>query len=142
MKGSLRKVAKKVNCSNKTIRAILKKMKKPILCYKRTKRPNKTPLKRLVARLKCKRLFETYRNSDFILDDESYFTLNNSTLSGNDTYYSNNRTLTPDDVKHYDKSKYEPKVLVLLSISTKDINQVHIRPCGMAINQGVYLNES
>ena len=116
-------------------------MEKPILCYKRTKQPNRTPFQRLVAHPKCKRLFETYRNSDLILDDESYFTLSNSTLSGNDTHYSNDRTLTSDDVKHYDMSKYEPKVLVWLSISTNGNRQVNIRPSGMAINQGVYLNE-
>jgi hypothetical protein len=33
MKGSLRKAAKKFNCSHETIRVILQKMKKPILCY-------------------------------------------------------------------------------------------------------------
>jgi hypothetical protein len=33
MKGSLRKAAKKSNCSHETIRGILQKMKKPILCY-------------------------------------------------------------------------------------------------------------
>jgi hypothetical protein len=141
MKGSLRKAAKKFKCSHETIRGILQKMKKPILCYKRKKRPNRTPVQRLVARPKCKRLLQTYRDSDFILDDESYFTLSNSTLSGNDTYYSNDRTLTPDDVKHHDKSKYEPKVLVWLAISTKGISQIHIRPSAMAINQEVYLNE-
>ena len=90
-----------------------------------------------MARPKCKRLLQAYRNSDFILDDESYFTLSNPTLSGNDTFYSNDRTLTPDDLK----PKYEPKVLVWLAISTKGISQIHIRPSGMAINQEVYLNE-
>ena len=102
-------------------------MKKPILCYNRKKRPNRTPVQRLVARPKCKRLLQANRNSDFILNDESYFTLSNSTLSDNDTFYSNDRTLTPDDVKHYDKSKYEPKVLVWLAISTKRVSQIHIR---------------
>ena len=106
IKGSLRKAAKKFNCSHETIRVILQKMKKPILCYKRKKRLNRTPVQRLVARPKCKRLLQAYRNSDFIMDDESYSPLSNSTLSGNATFYSNDRTLKPDDVKHYDKSKY------------------------------------
>jgi transposase len=52
MKGSLRKAAKKFKCSHETIRGILQKMKKPILSYKRKKRPNRTPVQRLVARPK------------------------------------------------------------------------------------------
>ena len=139
--GSLRKAAKKFNCSHETIRVILQKMKKPILNFKRTKRPNRTPVQRLVARPKCRRLLQNFKNSNFILDDESYFTLSNSTLTGNDSYYSNDRTLTPNDVKHYDKSKYEPKVLVWLAISTKGVSKIFIRPSGMAVNQEVYLNE-
>ena len=116
-------------------------MKKPILNFKRTKRPNRTPVQRLVARPKCRQLLQNLKNSNFILDDESYFTLSNSTLTGNDSYYSNDRTLTPDDVKHYDKSKYEPKVIVWLAISTKGVSKILIRPNGMAVNQEVYLNE-
>ena len=76
------------------------------------------------------------------MDDESYFTLSDSTLSGNGTFYSNDRTLTPYDDKHYDKLKYELIVLVWLFISTKGFSRVHIRPSGMAINQKVYLNET
>ena len=76
----------------------LQKMKKPILNFKRTKRPNRTPVQRLVARPKCRQLLQNFKNSNFILDDESYFTLSNSTLTGNDSYYSNDRTLTQNDV--------------------------------------------
>ena len=97
-KSSLRKAAKKLNCSHKTIWNILKNMKKPILCYKRKRRPNRTPIQRLVARPKCRKLLEKYRRHNFILDDESYFTLSNSTLTGNDSYYSSDRKITPDTV--------------------------------------------
>ena len=138
---SLRKAAKKFNCSHETIRGILKKMKKPILCYKRTKRANRTPVQRLVARPKCRWLLQNYKNSEFIIDDESYFTLSNSLLTGNDSYYSNDRTLTPDDVKHYDKAKYEPKVLVWMAISSKGMSKIYVRPSGMAINSEMYLDE-
>ena len=44
-------------------------MKKPILFYKRTKRPNRTTVQRLVARPKCRQLYKIYRKYDFIIDD-------------------------------------------------------------------------
>ena len=140
-KPSLRKAARKFKCSHITIRNILRKMQKPILCYKREKRPNRTPVQRLVARPKSRRLLQVYRNVDFILDDESYFTLSNSVLTGNDSYYTDDKNLTPDDVKYIDKAKYEEKVLVWVAISPKGNSQIYMRPSGMAINQEVYLNE-
>ena len=70
-KPSLRKAARKFKCSHITIRNILRKMQKPILCYKREKRPNRTPVQRLVARPKRRSLLQVYRNVDFILGDES-----------------------------------------------------------------------
>ena len=116
-------------------------MQKPILCYKREKRPNRTPVQRFVARPKSRRLLQVYRNVDFILDDESYFTLSNSVLTGNDSYYTDDKNLTPDDVKYIDKAKYEEKVLVWVAISLKGKSQIYMRPSGMAINQELYLNE-
>ena len=82
--------------------------KNPILCYKRTKRPDRTPIQRLVARPKCRHLYFNIRVHQFIIDDESYFTLSNANLSGNDILYSNNRNITANGVKYYDKAKYEP----------------------------------
>ena len=139
-KASLRKAARKFKCSHITIRNILRKMKKPILCYKRTSRPNRSPVQRLVARPKC----FCYRNidSDFILEvPQSYFTFSNSVLTGNDSYYTSDKDRTPSDVKYIEKAKYEQKVLVWVAISPKGKSQIFMRPSGMAFNQEVYLNE-
>jgi hypothetical protein len=76
-------VEKCLNCSKSTIQNILKMRKNPILCYKRTKRPDRTPIQRLVARPKCRHLYFNIRVHQFIIDDESYFTLSNANLSGN-----------------------------------------------------------
>ena len=81
-----------------------------------------------MARPKCGQLYKIYRKSDFIIDGESYFTLSNSVLAGNDSYYSNDRIQTPDDVKHFDKAKYEPKVLVWIAISPKGLSKPYFRP--------------
>ena len=95
-----------------------------------------------MARPKCGQLYKIYRKSDFIIDGESYFTLSNSVLAGNDSYYSNDRIQTPDDIKHFDKAKYEPKVLVWIAISPKGLSKPYFRPSGMAFNQEVYLSRS
>ena len=137
----MRKAAKKFNCCKSTLSTMLKKMKKPIICYKRTKRPDRTPIERLVARPKCRNLYYKYRHYDFIIDDESYFTLSNANLSGNDNFYSSNRNITDDDVKYYDKAKYEAKILVWVAISPAGISSSFILPSKMAINQEVYLEE-
>ncbi len=58
---------------------------------------------------------------DFLLDDESYFTLSNSFLPGNDRFYSSNVSKTPESVKNKYKAKFEPKLLVWICISPKGL---------------------
>ncbi len=95
----------------------------------------------MVARPKCRQLYLKYRKHQFIIDDESYFTLSNANLSGNDTFYSSDRNLTDSDVKYYDKAKYEEKVLVWLAMSPAGLSEFYIVPSKMAVNQTVYLEE-
>jgi len=82
-----------------------------------------------------------YRQHEFVMDDESYFTLSNSTLTGNNTYYSSDRRLTPADVSYWEKAKFEEKLLLWIVVSSKGIGQVYIAPSKQAINQHVYLEE-
>ena len=72
---SLRKVAKSLNYSKFTIQNMLKMRTKPILCYKITKIPGRTPLQRMVARRICRHLNLNYREHQFVIDDESYYTM-------------------------------------------------------------------
>ena len=120
---------------------MLKKDKSPYFFYKRTKRADRTPIQRLVARPKCRQLYLKSRKQQFIIDDESYFTLSNANLSGNDTFYSSDRNMTDNDVKYYDKAKYEEKVLVWLAVSHAGFSEFYIVPSKMAFNQTVYLEE-
>jgi hypothetical protein len=71
------------------------------------------------ARPKCRKLAEMYAWYEFVLDDESFFTKSNSNLSGNDQFYSDNLSKTPDDVKNKHQSKFEEKILVYQAISTR-----------------------
>ena len=41
------------------------------------------------------------------MDDKSYFTLANCTLTGNNSFYLNDVSKMSDDVKYYNKAKYE-----------------------------------
>ena len=138
---SLSKASRRLGCSKSTIGRILKCFRKPILCYKRKKRPSRTPEQRLWGRRKCSRLYSKYRNHELIIDNESYFTLSNSTLAGNNTYYSNDQKLTPDIVKYYDVAKFEKKLLVWMAISPRGITSIYIGPSGQAVNQEIYLKE-
>ena len=54
-------------------------------------------------RPKCRKLPKNYKNMDFLMDDESYFTLSNSTLAGNDTYYAVNPNDCSDEIRYKQK---------------------------------------
>ena len=65
-------------------------------------------------------MLENYQNLHFILDDESCFTLSNSTLSGNNTYYSYDVNNAPNDIKFKSKKKFEPKLMVWIAYRQKE----------------------
>jgi len=79
-------------------------------------------------RPQCRKLHKNNKFITFILDDESYFTLSNSTLAGNDCYYSNDVASTPDEIKHKLKEKYESKGLVWIAISSQGVSQPFFAP--------------
>jgi hypothetical protein len=104
------------------------KQKKPAITIKQKK----------AARPKCRKLAEMYAGYEFVLDDESFFTKSNSNLSGNDQFYSDNLSKTPDDVKNKHQSKFEEKILVYQAISTRGRSKALFFKSGLAINQFVY----
>ncbi len=53
------------------------------------------------------------------LDNECYMTKSNSTLAGNDVFYTDDPKITPDDVKNKYQAKFEEKVLIYLAISPR-----------------------
>ena len=66
---------------------------------KKIKIPARTDIQKSNARKFCKRIFRNFRKRNWILDDESYFTLDNSEINGNNKFYSKNVSSTPNDVK-------------------------------------------
>ncbi|KAL4473425.1 hypothetical protein ABPG72_012104 [Tetrahymena utriculariae] len=134
---SQRKFANKVGCSQSYVNRLLKK-KTNISCYKKTKQPKMTIQQQEDAKSKCDILRKKYRNVDFILDDESYFTLSHTTLSGNDRFYSSDLNLTSHSVKYDFKMKFEPKILLWIAISLRGISKPYIAQRGITINQEIY----
>ena len=110
-------------------------------CKKKKKVPKRSEAQKTNAKIKCGRIYRKYRNKDFIIDDESNFTLSHSNINGNNIYYSNNDALTPTSVKIKTKSKYEEKVLVWICISVKGVSKPYIHRSKTAISQFTYLNE-
>lgn len=137
---SQRRVARQLKCTQSCISQILKK-KTALRTYKRTTKPKQTAAQKKKVRPKCRKLNDKYKKCDFILDDESYFTLSNSTLSGNDRYYSADRDTCPDEVKYKYKSKFEPKLLVWVAICPKGLSDLYFVPSKQAINQDIYREE-
>ena len=136
---SQRKAARKLGCNQSTVCRILK-TKTDVRFYKRGKKSRQTDKQSQSNRPKCRRLALAYKFTDFVLDDESYFTLSNSTLNGNSGYYSSDRNLTPDHIKNKYVSKFEQKLLVWCAGSAKGISKLVFKPSGQAVDQFSYLN--
>ena len=130
-------MASKLNCSQWYVGHILKKYTN-IKCLKKYKKPQMNILQKKQARPKCRRLLKKFADHDFIMDDESYFTLSHTTLSGNSRFYSSNVCKTPDLIKNRYVTKFEPKILVYLAISPREMSRPIFFRTGLAVNQNVY----
>ena len=112
-----------------------------IRCLKKPRKPLRTPSQLKNMRPFCRKLHKNHKNKIFILDDESYFTLSNSTLAGNNCYYTDDKVTTPDHIKHKLTSKYEEKILVWVAFSSKGVSKPYFVPSKQAINRFVYFNK-
>ena len=66
----------------------------------------------------------------------------NHELSGNDGCYTENFETAPDNVNYAGKTKFEPKVLVWMAISSKGISPPVIRPRGVkVIYADIYIDQ-
>lgn len=135
---SQRAAARELGCSQQYVSHMIRKHTS-IRCYKKYKRPLLTRLQKEQARPKCRAMYHLYGNSDFIIDDESYFTLTGADQPGNDRFYSSDVERTPDTVKNNYREKYPPKLLVWLAISPKGMTQPVFRQSGLAVNSDAYL---
>ena len=55
---------------------------------------------------------DEFRNHEFIIDDELYFTFKHTSKNSNAGFYSDEPKNTPKNVKYKRKTKFERKILV------------------------------
>ncbi len=101
--------------------------------------PERTESQKQVARSKCGNLYLKNPNISWVLDDESYFTLNHNTINGNNIYYTDDVSQTPSSIKYATVENYEQKLLVWICISERGISAPIFRKSGLAVNQSAYL---
>ena len=94
---SQRQVARRFNC-DQSYRSKILKNKTNIRYYKKKKIPHRSESQ--LARIKplYQHIYRNFRNFDFVLDDESYFTYANTTLAG--------KRLIPFIDEHYKNEEY------------------------------------
>ena len=73
--------------------------KTDIRYHKKVPTPRRTVEQEAVIRPKCSKLAKIFRKKFVVIDDESYFGLSNTQISGNRGYYSSDTTKTPEKVK-------------------------------------------
>lgn len=137
---SQRQAARKFGCSQSYVSQTLSK-KTSIRARKKMTIPKRNEQQQEVARSKCRALYLKYGKSEWITDDESYFTLSHSSINGNNLFYTSNVETTPTSIKYTSAAKFEDKMLVYLCMSEKGLSKPYFMPSGLAINQKIYLEE-
>ena len=105
---SQRKAAKKFGISQPYVNKLLKSAQHGgmVKCRKKIEIPDRSESQISKAKTKCRILTEKYAKHDWILDDESYFTLDHSSIVGNDNFYTSNFKETPASIKFKKKGKF------------------------------------
>lgn len=137
---STRQLARKFKCSQSYIVKTIQE-KTAIKYHKKTKIPDRRPHQLSQLQTRCGRMCRKFHSHEFVLDDESYFTLSHSDKNSNAGFWSSDVSSAPNNVKFKVQAKFEKKVLVWMAISPRGISQPFIAPSGLAINQEIYLNE-
>jgi hypothetical protein len=57
-----------------------------------------------------------FKEKQIVMCDEEFFYLSNTSIPGNDVYYTSDKSTTPGDAKFKLKAKFEDKVLILAMV--------------------------
>lgn len=137
---SYRLAARKFGISPSYAHKVIK-TKSSIRMRRKIRVPKRSERQKADAKTKCGRLIRKFANFDWVLDDETFFTLSHSTIRGNQFFYTSDINTCPSSVKFAPKTKFEPKILLWAAISPKGISKPYFAPSGLAINQDVYMKE-
>ena len=77
---------------------------------------------------------------DLIMNEKKYFKLTGNKVVRNLYFYSTDPTTTPK-VKFQCKTKFEPKIMIKIVMSSKDSSNIYVHKSKQAVNQGTYLKE-
>ncbi|KAJ3661692.1 hypothetical protein Zmor_006079 [Zophobas morio] len=132
-------VARIFGCSQQYISKSLKKLQ--VKARKKQKSPAYTESQ--IAKLKkdYRYLVRDFEDKNFILDDESYFTLSKPQMPGNSFYYTDDSSVTPPEVEFKMRSKFDKKVMLYTVVSNRGVSEPFFKESGLAVNQEVYKNQ-
>ncbi|CAF1067840.1 unnamed protein product [Rotaria magnacalcarata] len=139
---SQRLIAKDYNVHQSTISRTLKR-RTSVVIRKRKKAPKiNSEAQEKLAQKNCGKLYRMILNGcDIVLDDEKYFGLSGDNVLCNQRFYTTDPSTTPTDVKYKKKSKFSPKLLVWMAMSSKGVSDIYIHRSKQAVTGDIYLNE-
>ena len=118
---SQRALASVFMCSQAYICKAIKKLK--IRYRRRMKVPKyKDAAAMREAKKRCRIIYRKFSKLDFVIDDEKYFSLSGFQMSGNRGYYTSDFTQTPMAVKTHAEKKFEPKVMLWITMTPKGLS--------------------
>ena len=138
---SQNKLANKFDVNQSTIS---RQIKKQGMSYrKRTPAPKVTEKQKATQKTRLAKLargvLRPKGDVEIIMDDESYFTLDGTGMPGNSGYYTNDKDLTPFDVKHSPKAKFPEKVMVWAVVSYRGIGQLFVPAKRYSMDSKLYI---
>lgn len=136
---SQNEAARMFGCSQQYISKCLKKCN--IKARKKQKSPAYTEEQIKVLKSNCRWMLRHFAKKNFVLDDESYFSLSKSQMPGNNIYYSEDISTVNPEVKFKFKRKFEPKVMLYIAVSCEGVSEPFFKEGRLAINQDSYKNE-
>ena len=129
---SKKKLAGRFQCTQSYLNRVIKSME--IQKYKKQKISDRSDQQKEVNRAKCTTLYRKYRDREWILDDERYFTKIYSTINGNDNLYSDNIDFASTNVKLRRKQIREDTSCQ----SHSSISEPFVMASGNAVDQFAY----
>ncbi|KAI6661875.1 hypothetical protein LOD99_9758 [Oopsacas minuta] len=138
-------MARKFDFSQSYVRKIIKE--NGVIYHKCKRVPDSKPEQELRAKSRCLKLrrdFSPSSTTHIVMDDESYFGLNDDNINVNKGYYISEslsaKSLNPR-ISYTRKSKYQPKLLIWLAISKEGISEPYFCPRNLSVTGEIYRNQ-
>ena len=125
---------------NQKIFRNLKKRAKILKYINVQSRQNTRKINRSEHKTRSGQLYRKISNCCFVtMDNEKYFSLSYTNIPGHVYCYTSDKSAAPPDIKYKKRSKYEPKIMIWLTISSKGVCEPYTF---IEVNADVYLNQN